>query len=81
MKIRAWPFRRVVQVSVLMALFALPLVSRYSHYLYARQLDKLNEQWAGTTQGVLLEATDATMRIGIPDGEGGVATRRPRKQR
>ncbi len=79
MKIRAWPFRRVVQVSVLMALFALPLVSRYSHYLYARQLDKLNEQWAGTTQGVLLEATDATMRIGIPDGEGGVATRRPRK--
>ncbi len=79
MTLRVWPWRRTVQVAVLALLFALPLVSRYSHILTARQLDRQIERLDGTLPGVLLESTDRVARIGIPDGEGGVPTRRPRK--
>ncbi|MBI2193400.1 MAG: 4Fe-4S binding protein [Planctomycetes bacterium] len=79
MRVPIWPCRRSVQVLVLLSLFAFPLLARYRHYLYARQLDKLTESWSGTAQGKLLNATDAAVRVGIPDGEGGVPSRRPRR--
>ena len=79
MRVKVWPWRRSVQVIVLLSLFAIPVLSRYSNYLYARQLDKLMERWDGSAQGTLLSATDTILRVGLPDGEGGVATRRPRR--
>ena len=51
MKVKIWPFRRFVQIFIIIALFAFPIISRYSHYLTARQLDKLTEKWDGTFQG------------------------------
>ena len=74
-----WPARRTVQVLVILALFACPVLARYSHYLSARKLDKVMEKWEGTLQGSLLAGTDRAIRVGIPDGEGGVPERRPRK--
>jgi ferredoxin-type protein NapH len=74
-----WPFRRTVQLVVLAMLFLFPILARYSHYLSARQIDKTMERWDGSLQGNLLEATDSAIRVGIPDGEGGVPERRPRK--
>ncbi|MCA8925116.1 MAG: 4Fe-4S binding protein [Planctomycetes bacterium] len=74
-----WPFRRSVQLLVVVALFAFPVIARYNHYLAARQLDKQIERWEGSTQGLVLQVTDAALRVGIPDGESGVPTRRPRR--
>lgn len=79
MRFRVWPWRRTVQLGVIAVTLALPVVARYSHYLAARDVDDLSEKWEGTLQGALLEGSDAVMRVGIPDGEGGVAERRPRK--
>lgn len=78
-KIPVWPLRRLVQLGVVVALFAFPVIARYNHYLDARQLDKQIERWEGSGQGLILEVTDSALRVGIPDGEGGVPTRRPRK--
>jgi len=79
MNIRVWPFRRLVQVSVIVFTLAMPVIARYNHYLAAREVDDLTENWDGTLQGTLLQSADAALRVGIPDGEGGVAARRPRK--
>jgi len=78
-RIPVWPWRRVVQLGVVLSLFAVPVLARYTNYLSARQLDKVIERWDGTVPGEALRATDAAIRWGIPDGEGGVPTRRPRK--
>ncbi len=59
--------------------FIFPLMARYTHYLSARYLDKVITRWGEKPQGQMLKITDAMMRIGLPDGEGGVDTRRPRK--
>jgi ferredoxin-type protein NapH len=72
--------RRTMQLLVLFTVFAFPLAARYGHYLSARQLDKSLKGWNGKLPGVLLASTDAVMRVGIPDGEGGVPERRPRKK-
>ena len=79
MKTKIWPWRRAIQLLVLLLTIALPVVARYSHYLSARQLDNRIEKWQGHPQGELLALTDGVMRLGLPDGEGGVPTRRPRK--
>ncbi|MBI5366197.1 MAG: 4Fe-4S binding protein, partial [Planctomycetes bacterium] len=76
---KVWPARRLVQVAVVLVMLALPLVSRYANYLAARQVDKVIEQWDGAVQGELLAGADRALRAGLPDGEGGVPTRRPRK--
>lgn len=78
LNLKVWPWRRTAQLLALLTMLALPVLARYSHYLSARQLDKLADRWSGTTQGRLLAAADAAIRVGIPDGEGGVETRRPR---
>ncbi len=78
-RIPIWPFRRIVQISVVALLIALPVISRYRHYLSARELDDLMERWDGSVQGETLAFTDAAVRVGIADGEGGVETRRPRQ--
>jgi Pyruvate/2-oxoacid:ferredoxin oxidoreductase delta subunit len=78
-KLPVWPWRRLALVLVLGATFALPVVARYGHYLSTRQLDKVMKRWDGSVQGETLQFTDAALRVGIPDGEGGVPTRRPRK--
>ncbi|MEK7865869.1 MAG: 4Fe-4S binding protein [Planctomycetota bacterium] len=80
MRIPMWPWRRIVQIAVLASLLAMPLIARYAHYLTARQLDRVVERWDGAAQGKALEATDRAMRAGIPDGESGIPTRRPRKE-
>lgn len=77
---RVAPYRRAVQAFVFAGLFALPVLARYSHYLSARSLDKTIEAWKGTLPGAILSASDRAVRVGIPDGEGGVPTRRPRKK-
>jgi ferredoxin-type protein NapH len=79
MRIPVWPWRRLVQLLVVVVMVALPVIARYSNYLAARQLDKLTERWDGSLQGELLVASDGLMRLGLPDGEGGVPTRRPRQ--
>ncbi len=78
-KIPVWPWRRLALLFVLAATFALPVVARYGHYLSTRQLDKVMTRWDGSLQGETLQLTDTLLRVGIPDGEGGVVTRRPRK--
>lgn len=80
MRIPMWPWRRIVQVVVLASLLAMPLIARYAHYLTARQLDRVVERWDATVQGKVLTATDRALRAGIPDGESGIPTRRPRKE-
>lgn len=79
MRLPVWPARRLVQVLVLCLLLYLPMLARVQHYLTARQTEKLEEQWRGTLQGNLLRATEGVLRVGLPDGEGGVPTRKPRK--
>ena len=74
-----WPLRRTIQVLVVLTLFGFPILARYSHYLSARQLDKVMEKWDGSLQGKLLAGTDGAARIGLAGGEGGVPERRPRK--
>lgn len=78
-KIPVWPWRRLVLLFVLAATFSFPVVARYGHYLSTRQLDKVMTRWDGSLQGETLALTDTLLRVGIPDGEGGVPTRRPRK--
>jgi ferredoxin-type protein NapH len=73
-----WPWRRAVQAGVLLTLVAIPVLARYRHYLTARQIDKVSAAWKGTAQGWALDAADRAVRVGLPDGEGGVPTRRPR---
>lgn len=79
LRLRVWPWRRLCQIASLCVLLGLPIVARYHNYLSARQLDKLLERWEESPQGLALARTDEIFRIGLPDGEGGVATRRPRK--
>jgi len=73
-------YRRAVQLLVFAGLLALPITARYAHYLSARSLDKTIDSWRGTLPGALMGLSDKALRLGIPDGEGGVATRRPRKK-
>lgn len=77
--VKIWIFRRLVQTLVLLSLFAFPIIGIYSHYLSTRKIDQVITKWEGTLPGEILNATDKVLRIGIPDGEGGVSTRRPRK--
>ncbi len=79
MRIRVWPFRRFVQIFVIVVTLAMPVIARYSHYLSAREFEEFSEKWNGTLQGELLQGVDGVIRTGIPDGEGGVAERHPRK--
>lgn len=76
---KLWPLRRLVQLAVLALLLGLPVVSRYRHYLTTRDLEKKMELWEGTVPGRSLQTVDTLLRTGIPDGEGGVPTRHPRK--
>lgn len=78
MKIPVWPFRRLVQLAVLISLIAIPVVSRYNHYLQTRQLDRFVKGWDGSPQARALVATDQAMRLGLPAGDSGVKARRPR---
>ncbi|MHC4924813.1 MAG: 4Fe-4S binding protein [Planctomycetota bacterium] len=78
-RIPIWPFRRIVQLLVIALMFAFPVVARYAHVLSARQLDKTLERWEGKPHGEVLSMTDDLLRAGIPDGEGGMPERRPRK--
>ncbi len=74
-----WPWRRLCQLASLAIVIALPIAARYQNYVAARQLDKTTERWAGSAQGRLLVWADDAFRWRLPDGEGGVETRRPRK--
>lgn len=78
MSLPVWPLRRFVQLAVLFSLIAVPVVSRYNHYLQTRQLDRFVQGWSGSPQAVALVATDRAMRLGLPAGDSGVKTRRPR---
>lgn len=60
--------RRIVQLSVIFMLVALPLISRYSNYVSALEIDKHLERWDGTLQGRILSAVDASFRA-LPGGE------------
>ncbi len=60
--------RRLVQMTALALLLAIPAVSRYGNYLAARELDQNIRKWDGTVQGRALKAMDATFRS-LPKGE------------
>jgi len=79
MKLRVWPVRRLVQLLAIAVLVLLPISARYQHYLTSRQVEKLEQKWQETAQGAMLGTADRLLRAGIPDGESGVPTRRPRK--
>ncbi|MBI5200986.1 MAG: 4Fe-4S binding protein [Elusimicrobia bacterium] len=75
-----WPWRRATQLLVLASIVFFPLVARYSHYLWARQTEKVLDRWSWSVAGTALRATDAVLRAGLPMEEAGVAGRRPRKR-
>lgn len=60
--------RRSVQLFVVFVLLALPVVSRYSNYVAAREMDKHLERWEGTLQGRIMAAVDTAFRA-LPRGE------------
>ncbi len=74
-----WPWRRAMQALVLASILLFPFISRYGHYLWARQTEKMLELWGSSAAGLILRGTDALMRVGLPMEEGGVVGRRPRK--
>ncbi|MBI2790124.1 MAG: 4Fe-4S binding protein [Elusimicrobia bacterium] len=79
MKSPIWPRRRLVQSVVLASMILFPFISRYGHYMWARQTEKMLELWGTSTAGLILRGTDALMRAGLPMEESGVKGRRPRK--
>lgn len=76
---RVWPWRRACQALVLGSLLLSPLVARYGHYLWARQVEKTLDQWGPSLAGAALRAIDGLLRAGLPLEESGVKGRRPRK--
>ncbi len=60
--------RRIVQITVVLMILAVPVMARYNNFLMARELDETLENWDGTLQGELLEGIDNVMRV-LPDGE------------
>ena len=79
MKGMIWPWRRIAQTVVLTSVIVFPFVARYSHYLWARQVEKLSEQWSGSIAGMALKTANTVMRVGLPLEESGVKGRYPRK--
>ncbi|MBI4424538.1 MAG: 4Fe-4S binding protein [Elusimicrobia bacterium] len=74
-----WPWRRAFQALVLASLFAVPVLARYGHYLWARQVERTLERWPASAASLALRAADATLRVGLPLEEAGVKGRRPRR--
>lgn len=74
-----WPWRRATQIAVLASIGLFPLIARYSHYIWARQMEKLELSWRRSPAGVALRGTEALMSVGLPHEEAGVPGRRPRK--
>ncbi len=60
--------RRLVQIAVVVLILAIPSVARYNNYLLSRELDKLEQKWQGSVQGVVIGALDKFFRA-LPDGE------------
>jgi len=55
--------RRTLQVLVLVLTLVTPVLARYANYLSARELDKMQERFADSPQGLALRATDATLAL------------------
>ncbi len=60
--------RRFVQCAVVAAILIVPVVSRYTNYLSAHELQGNLQKWEGTAQGEALGAVDFVVRS-LPDGE------------
>ncbi len=69
--------RKIVQLTVVLLIFAIPSVSRYTNYLSAHELDRMIKKWDGSLPGSALAAIDSVMRA-LPGGE---VDRAGRKQR
>jgi ferredoxin-type protein NapH len=60
--------RRLVQLSVLAFIVAIPILGRYGNYLASKELDARLARWAGSPQGAGLRAADLLLRT-LPGGE------------
>lgn len=60
--------RRLVQLTVVLVILAIPAIARYANYLSARELDKNLLKWEGTLPGRTLTVMDKAFRA-LPAGE------------